>query len=98
MNAPLDDQVQQLLTQAAEEYRPQIQKAYALASKAHQNQTRASGEPYVSHVLAVACILAELRLDHETICAGLLHDTVEDTPVTLDEIRQELGDSIAERW
>ena len=96
MNAPLDDQVQQLLTQAAEEYRPQIQKAYALASKAHQNQTRASGEPYVSHVLAVACILAELRLDHETICAGLLHDTVEDTPVTLDEIRQELGDSIAD--
>jgi GTP pyrophosphokinase len=96
MNAPLDDQVQQLLTQAGEEYRPQIQKAYELAAKAHLNQERASGEPYVSHVLAVACILAELRLDHESICAGLLHDTVEDTPVTLDEIRQELGNPIAD--
>ena len=96
MNAPLDDQVKQLIDQSVEQYRPQIEKAYQLAYRAHEHQSRASGEPYVSHVVAVANILAELRLDHESICAALLHDAVEDTPVTLDDIRQELGASIAE--
>ena len=54
MNASLDEQIQQLLDQSVEQYRPQIEKAYQLASRAHEHQTRASGEPYVTHVVAVA--------------------------------------------
>jgi len=72
-----------------------VARAYARAAAAHQGQVRASGEPYIQHSLAVAEILADLRLDSRTIMAGLLHDVVEDTPVTLDEIRQEFGDEVA---
>ncbi len=72
-----------------------IEKAYALAAKLHKNQIRKSGEPYIIHPLCVAIILAELELDKETIAAGILHDVVEDTEVTLDEIKAEFGDEIA---
>jgi GTP pyrophosphokinase len=95
MEVSLDSQTTQLLTQTSEAHRPQVRQALELASKAHLDQVRASGEPYVSHVVAVANILTELRLDHETVCAALLHDVVEDTPVTLEIIRQELGGPIA---
>ncbi|MCW8962495.1 MAG: bifunctional (p)ppGpp synthetase/guanosine-3',5'-bis(diphosphate) 3'-pyrophosphohydrolase [Gammaproteobacteria bacterium] len=95
MNTSLESQGNQLLTQISDEHRPLVQLALELAAKAHTDQLRASGEPYISHVMAVANILADLRLDHETICAALLHDSVEDTPVTLEIIRQQLGDSIA---
>ena len=95
MQASLDSLTTQLLTQTSEAHRPQVQQALELASNAHMDQVRVSGEPYVSHVIAVANILADLRLDHETVCAALLHDVVEDTPVTLEIIRQELGGSIA---
>jgi GTP pyrophosphokinase len=56
-----------------------MQKAYVYSAKVHQGQIRLSGEPYLTHPLAVAEILAEMRLDHVTVAAGLLHDTVEDT-------------------
>ena len=72
-----------------------ILRAYQFAEKAHQGQKRASGEPYVSHSLAVAAILAEMHVPPAVVIAGLLHDTVEDTPVTLNELRQEFGDEVA---
>ncbi|HEY5119803.1 MAG TPA: bifunctional (p)ppGpp synthetase/guanosine-3',5'-bis(diphosphate) 3'-pyrophosphohydrolase [Anaerolineales bacterium] len=72
-----------------------IERAYRMASRAHEGQKRASGEPYIQHCLAVAKILADLQLPGAAIAAGLLHDTVEDTPVTLDIIRTEFGDEVA---
>ncbi len=72
-----------------------IQKAYTFSEKAHAGQIRRSGEPYISHPLSVAGILADLRLDVDTIVTGLLHDTVEDTHATLEDIRKEFGDSVA---
>jgi GTP pyrophosphokinase len=72
-----------------------IEKAYSFSEKAHAGQNRRSGEPYISHPLSVAAILADLRLDLDTIATGLLHDTVEDTAVTLEDIRREFGDVIS---
>src|SRR5215469_8448286 len=63
-----------------------IERAYGIAAQWHHDQRRLSGDPYITHPLAVATILAELGMNHETICAALLHDTVEDTPYTLDEL------------
>ena len=73
-----------------------IRKACLVAQVAHQGQTRRSGEPYFQHSLAVANILADLRLDYETIAAAVLHDVPEDTAVTLAEIKAEFGPKIAE--
>ena len=72
-----------------------IEKAYNLARKAHENQVRKSGEPYIIHPLCVAIILADLEMDKETIAAGLLHDVIEDTIMTEDEIREEFGKDVA---
>lgn len=72
-----------------------IRKAYDFSEKAHDGQIRRSGEPYISHPLGVAGILADLRLDLDTIATGLLHDTVEDTHATIPDIKREFGDSIA---
>ncbi|MBQ1539037.1 MAG: bifunctional (p)ppGpp synthetase/guanosine-3',5'-bis(diphosphate) 3'-pyrophosphohydrolase, partial [Desulfovibrio sp.] len=73
-----------------------IQKAYVYAAAAHAGQTRLSGEPYLSHPLAVAHTLAELGFDEPTIAAGLLHDTVEDTGTTIDDIADNFGDEVAD--
>jgi GTP pyrophosphokinase len=72
-----------------------LTKAAAWAINAHQEQQRASGEPYHSHVFAVADILNDLHLDYETLAAAMLHDVVEDTEVTLDDIRENFGPAIA---
>ena len=72
-----------------------IEKAYRIAYEAHKDQYRKSGEPYIIHPLCVAIILADLELDKETIVAGLLHDVVEDTDVTLEDIEREYGPTIA---
>ncbi len=72
-----------------------IKRAYELAEAAHEGQTRASGEPYVQHCLAVAQILAELGMDGPTIAAGLLHDTVEDSAISVEDLRQDFGDEVA---
>ncbi len=72
-----------------------IQRAYHFAEKAHEGQKRASGEPYITHCLAVAEILTELNVPPAIIVSGLLHDTVEDTPVTLDTVRAEFGEEVA---
>ena len=78
-----------------DEQRAIIDRAIDIAVQAHAGQTRASGEPYHHHVLAVAAILAELNMDHETIAAAILHDVVEDTPITLGELREMFGREIA---
>lgn len=72
-----------------------IEKAYRLAKGAHEGQLRKSGEPYIIHPLAVALILADLELDKETVVAGLLHDVVEDTSMTVEEISAEFGAEVA---
>ena len=72
-----------------------IEKAYRLASKAHGSQRRKSGEPYIVHPLWVAIILADLEMDKETIVSGMLHDVVEDTDVSEEDIRREFGDEVA---
>jgi GTP pyrophosphokinase len=72
-----------------------IERAYDVAAHWHADQKRKSGDPYITHPLAVATILAELGMNHETICAALLHDTIEDTPYTLEELRRDFGDDVA---
>ena len=72
-----------------------IEKAYKIASEAHKEQFRKSGEPYIIHPLWVGIILADLEMDKETIAAGILHDVVEDTVMTLDELSKEFGPEVA---
>ena len=72
-----------------------IKRAYRIAEDAHKEQKRASGEPYISHCVAVAAILADLRMPPDVLAAGLLHDTVEDTNMTLDEINDNFGPEVA---
>ncbi|MGA9566171.1 MAG: bifunctional (p)ppGpp synthetase/guanosine-3',5'-bis(diphosphate) 3'-pyrophosphohydrolase [Candidatus Korobacteraceae bacterium] len=81
-------------------YRPNddltlVKKAYDYSLKHHQGQSRASGEPYLVHPLEVASVLADMQLDTTAIAAGLLHDAVEDTSVTVDDIRTEFGEQVA---
>ncbi len=71
-----------------------IRKAYDIADRMHAGQTRKSGDPYITHPLAVTTILAELGMTGPTLCAALLHDTVEDTPYTLEELRADFGDEV----
>ena len=72
-----------------------ILRAYERGAEAHKEQTRISGEPYIYHPLAVARILAGMRMDQASICAAILHDTLEDTPLTREQIETEFGDEIA---
>lgn len=74
-----------------------VEEAYCFAAEFHRDQRRRSGEPYINHPVEVALILArDLRMDADSICAALLHDTVEDTPATLDDVRKRFGDNVAE--
>ena len=72
-----------------------IKKAYLIAEKMHQGQLRKSGEPYLIHPVCVAKILAEIGMDEDTIIAGLLHDVVEDTPYTIEDLKKDFGEDIA---
>lgn len=72
-----------------------VEKAYDFSERAHEGQIRRSGEPYISHPLSVAGILADLRLDIESVVTGLLHDTVEDTTVTVEQIKKEFGETVS---
>lgn len=91
------DELRQLMT---ESYSPAeidlVVKAYELAANAHKDQRRYSGEPYIMHPVAVARILFDLGMDHQSIIAAILHDTVEDTDVTLDDLKEAFGDDIAQ--
>ena len=73
-----------------------IKKAYECANSNHKEQNRVSGEKYINHPLNVAYILAEMNADYETICAGLLHDTLEDTEITKEEISELINPTVAE--
>ncbi|MBA3311320.1 MAG: bifunctional (p)ppGpp synthetase/guanosine-3',5'-bis(diphosphate) 3'-pyrophosphohydrolase [Nocardioidaceae bacterium] len=73
-----------------------IERAYKIAHRCHQGQTRKSGDPYITHPLAVASILAELGMTPPTLCAALLHDTVEDTAYSLEQLRVDFGDEVAQ--
>jgi GTP pyrophosphokinase len=77
------------------EARDLIARAYEFAAQAHEGQYRRSGEPYIQHALAVAALLAELRMDAETVAAGLLHDVVEDQGVPLEELEKRFGPEVA---
>ncbi len=94
------DDLYQELIQRVRKYHPStdismIEKAYRVACEAHKDQKRKSGEPYIIHPLNVAIILADLELDKETIVAGLLHDVVEDTVMTDEDLKREFGDDVA---
>jgi GTP diphosphokinase / guanosine-3',5'-bis(diphosphate) 3'-diphosphatase len=75
--------------------REMVMRAYRVAEQAHREQKRASGEPYVNHCIIVAGILAEMRVPPSVVAAGLLHDTVEDTDVTLADLNRDFGEEIA---
>lgn len=94
------EQLYQALIARVKKYHPSadismIEKAYRIAGGAHKNQVRKSGEPYIIHPLWVGIILADLEMDKETIVAGMLHDVVEDTEMTLDDITREFGSEVA---
>ena len=72
-----------------------VLRAYRVAEKAHEGQRRASGDPYITHCVEVASILAEMRVPPAVVAAGLLHDTVEDTEITLDDLRNDFGAEVA---
>ncbi|HEU0034447.1 MAG TPA: bifunctional (p)ppGpp synthetase/guanosine-3',5'-bis(diphosphate) 3'-pyrophosphohydrolase [Kofleriaceae bacterium] len=92
-------QLEQILSEVAGYYPsadlPLVRRAYQFAAAAHDGQTRKSGDPYVTHPLAVAQIIAELKLDVASVCAGLLHDCVEDTTATVDQLGEIFGKEIA---
>ena len=93
------EEIYQILINKIQEYHPsddfsQIEKAYRMADEAHEGQLRKSGEPYIIHPLCVAIILAELEMDKETIIAGILHDVIEDTKYTREDIEREFSPEI----
>ena len=95
-----DKELQELIDKIRE-YAPNsdiklVEKAYYYGKKAHDGQLRKSGEPYFIHPIAVANILAEMELDFQTIAAGLLHDVVEDTEYTYEDIKNEFGQEVAD--
>ena len=92
---PLEKLLEQLPERYTASERELIQRAFRVADEAHRDQKRNSGEPYINHCLAVAGILVDLQVPPEVIAAALLHDTVEDTTVTLGDIRREFGQTIA---
>ncbi|MGF0017742.1 RelA/SpoT family protein [Sporofaciens sp. SGI.106] len=103
VKAPADyqnpEELYNLLIARIRKYHPSadvsmIEKAFSIANEAHKDQKRKSGEPYIIHPLWVAIILADLEMDKETITAGILHDVVEDTVMTDEEIRQEFGEEV----
>lgn len=91
----LDELNQKILSYFPQADLKLIEKAYLFSERAHDGQIRRSGEPYISHPLSVAGILADLKLDLDTVATGLLHDTVEDTHATIADIEREFGESIA---
>jgi GTP diphosphokinase / guanosine-3',5'-bis(diphosphate) 3'-diphosphatase len=89
------------LSRVLEEYLPaaavaDVRRAYEFGARLHKGQSRSSGEPYIYHPLAVARILAEMRLDHTTLMAAILHDVIEDTTVSKDELAKEFGADVAQ--
>lgn len=95
MSASISSITSRMLERASKNEMEILERAFATAETAHAGQLRKSGDPYITHPVAVAEILAELGLDIATIAAALLHDTVEDTPYSLAEVKKDFGDEIA---
>jgi guanosine-3',5'-bis(diphosphate) 3'-pyrophosphohydrolase len=91
----LQEIVSELLQHHPDADQELVRRAYVFAARSHRGQTRKSGEPYIMHPLEVALLVAQLNLDAPSVCAGLLHDTVEDTEATLDDIRYQFGDEVS---
>lgn len=91
-----DELVKNILLSGKDYDMDAIQRAYLFANKAHAGQTRKSGEPYIVHPISVANILVSLGMDTDSVVSALLHDVVEDTPVTLEEIQNEFGNTVAQ--
>lgn len=94
-NYTIEMLIQKILTDDRQYDVSKIVSAYEFAAKAHEGQKRSSGQAYIIHPLAVAYILLELGMDTDTICAALLHDVVEDTPATLDDLKKRFGQDVA---
>lgn len=94
-NFTIDMLIQKILTTDKQYDLSKIITAYEFAAKAHEGQTRSSGQPYIIHPLAVAFILLDLGMDTDTICAAILHDVVEDTPCTLNDLKKRFGQDVA---
>ncbi|MBR2913792.1 MAG: bifunctional (p)ppGpp synthetase/guanosine-3',5'-bis(diphosphate) 3'-pyrophosphohydrolase [Oscillospiraceae bacterium] len=92
----IDELVQIILTNDKQYDLSKIMSAYEFAAKAHEGQQRSSGQPYIMHPLAVAKILLELGMDTDTVCAALLHDVVEDTEVTTEDLKKRFGSDVAQ--
>jgi guanosine-3',5'-bis(diphosphate) 3'-pyrophosphohydrolase len=97
---PCPDDVEQLAQRLQPYLSPEqidrVRLAYAIGASAHHGQTRKSGEPYITHPIAVATLLADMGMDVETICAAILHDALEDTPLEREVIAREFGEAVAE--
>ena len=100
------EELQEIIENSGKEYdREKIEAAYRLAEEKHREQKRSSGEPYIIHPLSVAAILVGLGMDSESVMAGLLHDVVEDTDCSIEEIQKRFGrevalliDGVTKRW
>jgi len=92
----IEHEVETLLDSVNPDDRPLVRHAFEFARKSHAGQSRVSGEPYITHTVAVARLLSDLRLDASTVAAGILHDVLEDTPVQFDELKKEFGPAIAD--
>ena len=90
-----DNWLEEIIASQTESSRELLRRAYAVALRAHEKQTRASGEPYISHCLSTMQILAELNLDPDALAAAVLHDTIEDTDVTYQQLERDFGQEVA---
>src|SRR5690606_16110759 len=91
----LEDLCRELQTYLDPAQISEVRRAHQFSARAHEGQQRLSGEPYISHPLAVARILAGMRMNTECIIAALLHDVIEDTPTALDQIKEQFGEDVA---
>lgn len=91
----LDDVIEELRSHHPDADVAMVRKAYVFSAAAHRGQVRRNGEPYLIHPLEVSYIVSQLRLDTASVCAGLLHDTVEDTDVTIEQIEADFGEDVA---
>ena len=95
-NLTIDSLAQSLSSYLDEQQVKLVKRAYYYAEQAHEGQSRRSGEPYITHPLAVAAILADMRMDHQCLAAALLHDVIEDTGIPKEALSQQFGEAISE--
>ena len=92
----IDSLAHRLRAYLSEDQINQVRRSYYYAEQAHEGQKRMTGEPYIGHPLAVACILADMHMDHQSLTAAMLHDVIEDTGISKDAISEQFGNAVAE--